>query len=58
MSKNIEGAKYFVLFSKMRPKWWNTVFISEKNDWIVFPWENPLNFEFDRKEYIKKRGLR
>ncbi len=55
--KDIEGAKFFVLFSKEKPKWWNTVFISQKNEWIVFPWENPLNLEIDRKEYIQKRGL-
>ena len=55
--KDIEGAKFFVLFSKEKPKWWNTVFISQQNEWIVFPWENPLNLEIDRKEYFKKRGL-
>ena len=55
--KDIEGAKFFVLFSKMEPTWWNSVFISEKSEWIVFPWENPLNLENDREEYIKKRGL-
>ena len=55
--KGIEGAKFFVLFSKEKPKWWNTVFISQKNEWVVFPWENPLNLEIDRKEYIQKRGL-
>ena len=55
--KDIEGAMFFVLFSKIKPTWWNTVFISKKNQWIVFPWENPLNIENDRTEYIKKRGL-
>ena len=55
--KDIDGAKFFVLFSKMEPEWWNTVFISKKSEWIVFPWENPLNVELDRKEYFKKRGL-
>ena len=55
--KDIEGAKFFVLFSKEKPKWWNTVFISHKNEWVVFPWENPINLEIDRKEYIQKRGL-
>ena len=55
--KDIEGAKFFVLFSKEKPKWWNTVFISKQNEWIVFPWENPLNLENDRKKYFKKRGL-
>jgi len=55
--KDIEGAMFFVLFSKFNPTWWNTVFISNKSEWIVFPWENPLNSEIDRNNYIKKRGL-
>jgi len=55
--KDIEGAVFFVLFSKIKPSWWNTVFISKKNQWIVFPWENTLNSKSDREEYIKKRGL-
>ena len=55
--KNIEGAMFFVLFSKIKPTWWNTVFISKKSQWIVFPWENTLNSKIDREEYIKKRGL-
>ena len=55
--KDIEGAMFFVLFSKMQPTWWNTVYISEKSDWIVFPWENTVNSQRDREEYIKKRGV-
>ena len=55
--KDIEGAMFFVLFSKIKPTWWNTVFISKKSEWIVFPWENALNSKSDREEYIKKRGL-
>ena len=55
--KNIDGAKFFVLFSKVKPIWWNTVFITNKNEWIVFPWENTLTFKSDRNDYIKKRGI-
>ena len=55
--KGIEGAMFFVLFSKIKPTWWNTVFLSKKSQWIVFPWENTLNSKSDREEYIKKRGL-
>ena len=55
--KDIEGAMFFVLYSKITPTWWNTVFKSEKSEWIVFPWENSLNLQSDRKDYIKKRGL-
>ena len=55
--KDIEGAMFFVLFSKIKPTWWNTVFKSKKSQWIVFPWENKLNIQYDHKKYIKKRGL-
>jgi len=55
--KDIEGAMFFVLFSKIKPTWWNTLNISSKEEWIVFPWENPKNFKIDRNEYLKKRGL-
>jgi len=55
--KDIEGAMYFVLFSKIKPTWWNTVFISDEKEWIVFPWENALGFQSDRYDYLKKRGL-
>ena len=55
--KDIEGAMFFVIFSKIKPSWWNTVHISEKSNWIVFPWENTLNFQSDRNDYIIKRGL-
>ena len=55
--KGIEGAMFFVLFSKVKPTWWNTVHTSGEKEWIVFPWENTLNLQIDRHEYIKKRGL-
>ena len=55
--KDIEGAMFFVLFSKIKPTWWNTLHVTKKSQWIVFPWENTLNSKIDRDEYIKKRGL-
>ena len=55
--KDIDGAMFFVLHSKIKPTWWNTVYISKKREWIVFPWENTLNSQSDRNEYINKRGL-
>ena len=55
--KDIEGATFFVLFSKKKPTWWNSVNISKNSEWIVFPWENRTNIHSDREEYIKKRGL-
>ena len=55
--KEIEGAKFFVLFSKIKPTWWNTVHLTEKKQWIVFPWESTLNLQSERSEYLIKRGL-
>ena len=55
--KDVEGAMFFVLFSKIKPTWWNTVHLSEKREWIVFPWENILNSQNDRNKFIKKRGI-
>ena len=55
--KNIEGAMFFVLYSKIEPIWWNTVFKAGKSEWIVFPWENAANLRSDRDGYNKKRGI-
>ena len=55
--RHFEGAIFFVLFSKIKPTWWNTVFVTKKSEWIVFPWENTLNAQSDHYEYINKRGL-
>ena len=55
--KDIEGANFFVLISKMKPVWWNTVNTSFKKEWIVFPWENKENMINEEKEYNKSRGL-
>ena len=55
--KNIEGANFFVLVSKKKPIWWNSVNLSYKDEWIVFPWENKNNDLNDEKDYIIKRGL-
>ena len=56
--KHIEGANFFVLFSKKKPIWWNTVNLSLKKEWIVFPWENKNNELKEEKEYNKRRGLK
>ena len=56
--KDIEGANFFVLISKKKPIWWNTVNLSHKKDWIVFPWENIENEFNEEKNYKRKRGLK
>tara|TARA_Y100000991_G_scaffold212422_1_gene196497 strand:- start:389 stop:784 length:396 start_codon:yes stop_codon:yes gene_type:complete len=56
--KNIEGAIFYVLISKKKPTWWNTVNLWQKKEWIVFPWESKINRHNDEKEYNYKRGLK
>jgi len=55
---NIQGVKFFVLFSKIEPIWWNTVHLSQKKEWIIFPWENKVNFQNEQKLYYKKREIK
>ena len=55
--KNIEGANFFVLVSKSKPIWWNSVNLIDKKEWIIFPWENKNNELIDKDYYCKKRGL-
>lgn len=55
--RKVEGAMFFVLFSKKEPTWWNAVNISQKKEWIVFPWENSENTIYDKKKYIENRRL-
>ena len=55
--KNIEGANFFVLVSKSKPIWWNSVNLTDRKEWIIFPWENKNNELKDKNEYCKKRGL-
>ena len=56
--KNIEGAIFFVLVTKKKPVWWNAVNFVNKNQWIVFPWENKNNTLIEEKEYKRARGLK
>ena len=55
--KHIEGANFFVIISKKEPIWWNTVTISHKKEWVVFPWETKQNGLKEEKEFKKKRGI-
>ena len=55
---NIEDVNFFVLVSKKKPIWWNTVKLSHRKEWIVFPWENKKNELKEENEYNKKRGLK
>ena len=53
--KNIEGANFFVLFSKVDPLWWNAVLFCDKKEWVVFPWEDHKQVLIDQEDYNKRR---
>ena len=55
--RDVEGATFFVLFSKESPIWWNAANLAHKNEWIIFPWENKKNIYNDQKEYKIKRKM-
>ena len=44
--------------SKKKPTWWNTVHLTNKKEWIVFPWENKNNQLKEEKEYNERRGIK
>ena len=46
----------FVWYSKVTPKWWNAVEISNPDEWIVFPWENKKLAKEDMKLYQMSRS--
>ena len=56
--RDIEGVNFFVLISKKKPIWWNTVNLSHKKEWIVFPWENKNNQLKEEKEYNERRDIK
>ena len=56
--KHIEGVNFFVLVSKKKPIWWNSVNLFYEKEWIVFPWENKKYEIREEKEYNEKRGLK
>ena len=49
---------FFLLFSNIYRIWWITVNLSNKKEWIVFPWENKENEVKEIKEYSNKRDLK
>ena len=52
----IPNTTTFVWYSKVIPKWWNTVEVSNPDEWLVFPWENKELAEEDMKLYQRIRS--
>ena len=54
--RNYSGLKHYVLVSKSKPTWWNSVHIENKNNWVIFPWEDKENYKDDMKKYHQKNN--
>ena len=54
---NTPDTTTFVWHSKVIPKWWNAVEISNPDEWIVFPWENRASAQADMNAYQISRGV-
>ena len=54
-SKTLRGQ--YLTFSKIKPIWWNTVFISSKSEWIVFQKDNRKmkKMTISKKEFNLKK---
>ena len=53
--RHLKGIETHVWISKTRPTWWNAYKCINKEDWIVFPWENINAADNDRDLYYKSR---
>ena len=43
--------------SKQPPQWWEAVEVTDRDDWLVFPWENARRAGADEQAYRLARGL-
>ena len=44
-----------VWVSKVTPTWWKAAQVSTDPEWLVFPWENPVNANTDQEVYHASR---
>ena len=52
----IPGITAFVWISKVTPMGWNAVVISNPDEWLVFPWENPQFAKEDMLAYKSSKN--
>ena len=53
--RNIKNARYFVIFSRKKPLWWESIYLIENDKWIIFPWENKDNYKEEERKYKLRR---
>ncbi len=54
--RKIPDIKAFVWLSKVEPKWWNALEISNSEEWFVFPWEAQEFAMKDKEDFQKMRS--
>lgn len=55
----VPGITAFVWFSKIKNDWWNSVENCSREEWLVFPWENPVFASKEEETYrLSRRELK
>lgn len=57
MRQRLPDAGFAVWVSKQPPQWWEAVEVTDRDDWLVFPWENAERAAADEQAYRQTRGL-
>ena len=50
-------ATFVVWMSKCSPEWWNTATTVSSDEWLAFPWENPVFSAEDESRYRASRSI-
>tara|TARA_B100001250_G_scaffold378671_1_gene368696 strand:- start:382 stop:768 length:387 start_codon:yes stop_codon:yes gene_type:complete len=53
--RHFKGSETYVWVSKTEPSWWNAYKYIEGNEWIIFPWENINNANYEKNLYHNSR---
>ena len=48
-------AGFAVWVSKCPPLWWTAAAVTDKSEWLLFPWENPTQASADEQTYQASR---
>lgn len=57
MRQKLPDAVFAVWVSKQPTQWWEAVEVTDRDDWLVFPWENAERAGVDEQAYRQARGL-
>jgi len=54
--RQLPGVQVAVWISKVEPGWWQAVEITACQEWLVFPWEDPVRAAAEESAYRRRRA--